>query len=458
MADYIDPQRTSQGKIPLSNLPPQDMNRFSFGKIGDQPIPNADFGALAQPAATAPEKPSLLSRLSPEMANTRNVLQQGAADIRDAYAKGGMGPAIGMLARAAVAGPLAVKDDLLPGADGSISQGARTFMTGKTATAATPGASAAQAPVEPVPATSKLAVPVQGAEKAPARTLDTLDYSARPTSAPSVQRIDQKGQAPLFTNLDPAAAVAEMKGNPIGVVPAGANPFGSSTGSADVSAALQAAAARGDWDAIRNHYQQNGGTWQGKTSDDGARGQLLKALTTVQPGRDNLSSRQAQLLTSLLTGERAADTQALTAQGQLLLALTQASLGQQQVNQHKALQDLMTQYSAESDPARQADIARKILVMQGKDPRGDTELQKSRNALVAEAVKAYTSSPLPPAGPDGKPLTLDAFVQQTLQAAGGAQPATPAVPKGAAEVKARFAGGQITREQALAELKKLGMN
>jgi hypothetical protein len=30
--------------------------------------------------------------------------------------------------------------------------------------------------------------------------------------------------------------------------------------------ALQAAAARGDWDAVQQHYQRNGGTWQGTTA------------------------------------------------------------------------------------------------------------------------------------------------------------------------------------------------
>jgi hypothetical protein len=40
-----------------------------------------------------------------------------------------------------------------------------------------------------------------------------------------------------------------------------------------VSAALQAAAARGDTDALRGYYQQNGGTWQGRTAaQDGGNG------------------------------------------------------------------------------------------------------------------------------------------------------------------------------------------
>lgn len=42
--------------------------------------------------------------------------------------------------------------------------------------------------------------------------------------------------------------------------------YGGPSGGADVSAALQAAAARGDWDAVQQHYQRNGGTWQGTTA------------------------------------------------------------------------------------------------------------------------------------------------------------------------------------------------
>jgi hypothetical protein len=42
--------------------------------------------------------------------------------------------------------------------------------------------------------------------------------------------------------------------------------LGAAAGSPAVSAALQAAAQRGDWDSIREHYQQNGGTFAGQNA------------------------------------------------------------------------------------------------------------------------------------------------------------------------------------------------
>lgn len=369
----------------------------------------------------APATPSLLSRLTPEMTNTRNVLQQGTADIRSAYDAGGLGPAAGMLARVAATGPLAVADDLTP-SSGGLLRGFQTFLTGKVAPT-TPAAPAVSPMVQPE-------LP-QGAEKAPRQADAAPAYSASDTSVPGVQRINQKGQAPLFTNLEPAQAVAEMKGNPIGIVPAGASPFGSSTGSTDVSAALQAAAARGDWKAIEQHYQRNGGTWQGKTADDSARGQLLKALTTTQPGRDNLSAKQAQLLTSFLSGDQENDIKRQTAQASLLESLGRRDLGALQLSQQKQLQGLQQQYLSEADPAKRDALAKQLLILQGKDPRQDNqEALKAQIGLIGDLAKAYATNP--PLSADGKtPLSFEDFIRTGLQLAGGASSARQATPSAA---------------------------
>lgn len=297
------------------------------------------------------------------------------------------------------------------------------------------------------PATAVAPKPVAGAEKAPART---PDFTTKDTSAPAIKRIDQKGQAPLFTNLEPAAAVAEMKGNPLGIVPAGVNPFGGG-GSGAVSAALQAAAERGDWAAIQNHYQKGGGTWLGEKAGDGARSTLLASLATPAEGRSRLSKNQASLLSSFLTGE--ATAQATRAQTGAQAALTQA-----QADQLTTQQGLFQAYADAKDPAAQAEIARKILVMQGKDPRGDVELQKSRTALLGELFKAYSASPSPPEGADGKPMPIDEYVRKGLELAGaGPGRSAGSAPAGADAIRAQYQAGTISREQATAALKKLGM-
>ena len=107
LLDELDP-RGSAGKIggpPTVNSP-----QLSVGKIGGPPtvrrFPDVYSGQTSDHSSEA-------------MGNTRNVLEQGSADIRNAFKQGGLAPALGVLARAAVTGPLAVRDDLLPTGLGS---------------------------------------------------------------------------------------------------------------------------------------------------------------------------------------------------------------------------------------------------------------------------------------------------------------------------------------------------
>lgn len=490
--DELDPRR-SAGKIggpPTLNSP-----QLSAGKIGGPPtvrsFPNIQSG---QPTLSADPDSQL-------MGNTRNVLQQGSADVRDAYRQGGVGAAVGMLARAATAGPLAVLDDLTPNSAG-LKNGLSTFLTGKVPTAAgqAPGVKDPAAVEDPAVAPTG-STPVQSAaEKAPARGPSVPSRPVPGTNG--VTRIDLAGKSPLFTNLDPETAVGQMSGNPVGVIPAGASPFGGGAPAGEVSAALQAAAARGDWDAVRQHYQRGGGTWQGKTAaQEGAggpnvlewdrlidadkaqeaRGKLLDALTNVQPGRNGLSKNQATLLMQLLgdnqRGSQAQAELALRAKGQAdtlgiqqgnldvakqqagthnLTSLFQAALASNQLEDSNELRTLRQQFQAAKTPEESAALARKILVMQGKDPRqGHDEMLKARAALFGDAVKGASSGMLN--GPDNKPLTLEQLLAQGQQFMSGTQAPAAAAPAGAAEIKSLFDAGKITREQALAELNKLGM-
>ena len=120
---------------------------------------------------------------------------------------------------------------------------------------------AAPAAARPAPAA---AAPTQQPMQGPA-----LGMRVSPTSAPEIKRIDGAPglNSPLFTNLPTGQAVSEMQGGTVNTLPAAGFSAGGPAASRGVSAALQAAAARGDWDAVRGFYQRNGGTWQGRTSE-----------------------------------------------------------------------------------------------------------------------------------------------------------------------------------------------
>ncbi|MBL8451754.1 MAG: hypothetical protein JNK97_03335 [Zoogloea sp.] len=364
------------------------------------------------------------------MPNTQSVLEQGAADVRRTYETRGAGPAVGMLARATLAGLPAIASDLTPDIGGAVS----TFLRGA------PQPPAVTPPVAP-------RVPATGAEKAPVRGEGTPgvtpDFNARATAALPIKRIDQKGQAPLFTNLDPAAAVAEMKGNPIGVVPAGASPFGGLGNSAELSAALQAAAERGDWAAIQNHYQKGGGTWQGQTAEQSARQSLL---ATLQPGKAGVSRKQGELLAALLNAGQESGIKQQTAQAALLESLGRKDLTDVQVDQQRQLQGLQQQYLTETDPAKREAIGKQLLILQGKDPRqGNQDIQKAQFALIGDLAKAYATNP--PMVGDKKVMPFDEFIQMGLAHAMGASAAprsgAPAVAPPAGAVSLLKANPQL---------------
>jgi hypothetical protein len=85
--------------------------------------------------------------------------------------------------------------------------------------------------------------------------------------APGVRRYDRQGEAPMYSNVespwdDKVGTVSTIPGehmrNPAGAV------------SRMVGPALQAAADRGDFRAVRQHYQRGNGTFRNETSDQTA--------------------------------------------------------------------------------------------------------------------------------------------------------------------------------------------
>lgn len=365
----------------------RDPGRASVGRIGDQPGGDrwAQLAAAPTAALPVPEPKGFLAAVGAGYGATLDALTtapfQNRADSRLAQNRQGL-----------------VEE---PASTSSAS------VTSQSVNAAvTPTASAADKPA--------------------ARTLPD-GFSVGETSAPGVTRVNG-GSSPLFTNsadpakgYDPAAAAAQMQGNPIGIVPKGASPFGSSGGPSELSAALQAAATRGDWAAIRDHYQRNGGTFNGETAGGDARGKLLEALTTIAPGRDNLSAKQAGLLANFLNTEQQIGAQKPLIGAQADHYKFQNLLTDSQLTNAQQLQALQKQYLDETDPAKQAELGKKLLMMQGKDPRQQhDEALKARSTLVGDLAKAYSSSPIPPLGPDGKtPLTMEQYLQRLLALAAG---------------------------------------
>jgi hypothetical protein len=456
-----DPGRTSSGSIGGQDLPYKDMQRVSFGKIGDQPIPNDAFGDLAKPAqapAGATAKP--VGFVAGAFPNTSMAIQSSFDSVRDAQKVGGAGAAVGQGFRSAMTPVVGFADDVATGAkrllDGP-AQALKTFATGD----ATPiGQDVVAAPAKPTPAAPASALtaaaPTASAVSPDAKPGDGMNPTP-PNSGPvpytvtpventnGVQRINQPGKSPLFTNIDPGQAVAEMKGNPIGIVPAGVNPFGRYPGSggADVSAALQAAAERGDWTAIQNHYQKGGGTWQGQTAEQSARDSLIRELT---PGKNGATRQQGELLTSLLnTGQELAlrqqDLQGRQGIANEDLGLRREAQGFQTAAQRQ-VQALQQQMLAEQDPTKRNELARQLTVMQGKaPPKPDNELAKARVSLITELGKQYGAST--PYGKDNKPIPFETWAEPMLRAAG----MVPTDPRQREGVMLRGKDGKMYRVQ-----------
>lgn len=190
---------------------------------------------------------------------------------------------------------------------------------------------AAAAPAQAAPTSAQTAAaPASSAVSQDAKTGGSMDPTP-PNSGPvpyavtpventnGVQRINQPGKSPLFTNIDPGQAVAEMKGNPVGGFrpvsvrgdAAGAMPsglglgFGSGSvgGSGDVLGILQRESdIRAGMGAIQDRINFNGGNGVGfRQTEQGERG-----FTTIRDGAQAERDRAAVMDAALkpLAGAR----------------------------------------------------------------------------------------------------------------------------------------------------------
>lgn len=263
---------------------------------------------------------------------------------------------------------------------------------------------------EPLPITQPAANPLPSTQPA-ANPLAGMRVSD--TSVSGIKRVDG-GSSPLFTNIDPAQAVQEMQGGTVNTLPASAFTNRSPGDSAAVSAALQAAAARGDFEAVRNYYQQNGGTWLGRTAEQDREAALGAQAQELLAGKSRTGRQQgAGLLQQLMQLQQSREDAAARS-----AADTAAREGQQLQNQQSQMMLELTRKAIGGDQ----EALKQLQALQGKSPK------TPQSEALLEILKAYTTgqaTALPGSGVPINQVLQD--VGPLLQMLGGQAPAAAPV-------------------------------
>ena len=220
---------------------------------------------------------------------------------------------------------------------------------------------------QPAPAA---AAPTQQPMQGPA-----LGMRVRPTSAPEISRIDNAPglNSPLFTNLPAGEAVSGMQGGTVNTMPASAFQSAGPAASRAVSAALQAAAARGDWDAVRGFYQRDGGTWQGRTAEqDAAESQGPRGGVIGGSGRGfNFVRRSEERAADRAQADRRLSKEEALARDRLDIDRQRAEGEAQtrgfEVRGMQRMERLYQQLEAAETPEARAAIAEQIRALRGID-------------------------------------------------------------------------------------------
>lgn len=250
------------------------------------------------------------------------------------------------------------------------------------------GNTGAPSPIEATPAAAPTPPAAVGATEPPA-TKGRTDYgftpdpmqgpapgmSVRPTSAEGISRIDNAPglKSPLFTNLPTGEAISGMQGGTVNTMPAAAFQSAGPAASRATSAALQAAAARGDWDAVRGFYQRDGGTWQGRTAEqDAAESQGPKggAIGSSRFGFNFARRSEGRAADRALTDRRARAEEALSRDR--LDIDRQRAEGEAQtrgfeVRGMERVEKLYAAYENAKTPEERAAAAEQLRAISGKD-------------------------------------------------------------------------------------------
>lgn len=232
-------------------------------------------------------------------------------------------------------------------------------------TSATPAAAPASSAVSPDAKTGG------GMDPAPPNS-GPVPYTVTPVeNTNGVQRINQPGKSPLFTNIDPGQAVAEMKGNPVG----GFQPAAGGVGGPDVLGILQRESQiRAGMGELQDRINFNGGNGIGfrKTgTDEAIRDMLVKGNS-----RDRASAlgfaggnRDAEIRGAQTQQEMALRQQEM--QGRQGIANEELGLKREaqgfQTRAQARQEALQARYEAAKTPEERSAIAQQIRDLGGKE-------------------------------------------------------------------------------------------
>ena len=255
-----------------------------------------------------------------------------------------------------------------------------------------------QAAARPAPAA---AAPTQQPMQGPA-----LGMRVSPTSAPEINRIDNAPglNSPLFTNLPTGEAVSGMRGGTVNTMPASAFQSAGPAASRETSAALQAAAARGDWDAVRGFYQRDGGTWQGRTAEqDAAESQGPRGGVIGGSGRGfNFVRRSEERAADRAQADRRLGREEALARDRLGIDRQRAEGEAQtrgfEVRGMQRVERLYQQLEAAETPEERAAIAEQLRAISGKEAPnrftvvpGGQEIDPTTNVAVTRPARVFNN-------------------------------------------------------------------
>lgn len=246
---------------------------------------------------------------------------------------------------------------------------------------------------------------------APAASRSVLDTPAAPGSSPAFQR------SVLAARGESSPGAGEMRGGTVNTIPAAAFASAGPAASRAVSAALNAAAERGDWRDVQDYYQQGGGTWQGATAaesgprprggvigdGDAARRDhdaAMREASTPMPGAQNrqLTANQRTTRENLIqsqmnakiagagqlaeteraamreqaANERTAASNALAAQqNEIMRRRAENEIGAQTQETHDRMRvrTLQERLITEQDPVMREQLSRHLQIIQGGGDR-----------------------------------------------------------------------------------------
>ena len=288
-------------------------------------------------------------------------------------------------------------------------------------------------------------LPTQQSAQAPANPLAGMRVSD--TSAPGIKRVDG-GSSPLFTNLDPALAVEQMRGGTVNTLPAAifrgsvsevaaqepSGPrFASIGGGSDLASVLQTIESQ--YDANRAARQRSLPTGHVLARDRDKAPFLTAAMNAL---RDQAGLSQSA---SQFADQQALNQQRLGLDQQRLALEAPGAQGQMLQNQQSQLMLELTRKAIGGD----GEALKQLQALQGKEPKNP------QVGLLQELMKAWAQGSASGMG-NGMPLATmlqeaGPILQMALGMPGATLPAPQQFVEGqtyldASGNRARFVGGQ----------------